>query len=84
VPYNFVNKNMDSTELLSYIEDFMIKYFSDYEVSVPIYRQDKIYNLKRQTVVKDIEIEAETVKISGFEPDGNFVNRIIAKDEDSE
>lgn len=82
--YNFVNKNMDSTELLSYIEDFMIKYFSDYEVSVPIYRQDKIYNLKRQTVVKDIEIEEETVKISGFEPDGNFVNRIIAKDEDSE
>ncbi|MCK1975487.1 GTPase HflX [Jeotgalicoccus huakuii] len=84
VPYNFVNKNMNSTELLSYIEDFMIKYFSDYEVSVPIYRQDKIYNLKRQTVVKDIEIEEETVKISGFEPDGNFVNRIIAKDEDSE
>ena len=84
VSYNFVNKNMDSTELLSYIEDFMIKDFTDYEVSVPIYRQDKIYNLKRQTVVKDIEIEAETVKISGFEPDGNFVNRIIAKDEDSE
>lgn len=84
VSYNFVNKNMDSTELLSYIEDFMIKYFSDYDVSVPIYRQDKIYNLKRQTVVKDIEIEEETVRISGFEPDGNFVNRIIAKDEDSE
>lgn len=84
VSYYFVNKNMNSTELLSYIEDFMIKDFTEYEVNVPIYRQDKIYNLKRQTVVKDIEIEAETVKISGFEPDGNFVNRIIAKDEDSE
>lgn len=84
VSYNFVNKNMESTELLSYIEDFMIKDFIEYEVNVPIYRQDKIYNLKRQTVVKDIEIEEETVKICGFEPDGNFVNRIIAKDEDSE
>lgn len=84
VPYYFVNKNMDSTELLSYIEDFMIRDFTEYEVSVPIYRQDKIYNLKRQTVVKDIEIDEETVRISGFEPDGNFVNRIIAKDEDSE
>ena len=83
-PFYFVNKDMPAQELLSYLEDFMVKSFTEYKVTTPLYRQDKIYNLKRQTVVKDVEIEDETVTIAGYEPAGNFVNRIIGKDEDSE
>ena len=78
----FVNKDMDGQVILQEVEDFMKEHFSAYSTSLPIARQDKLYRLKRQTIVTDTEINDDIIEIEGFEPRGDFVNRITAKDEE--
>ena len=66
------------------IETFMTKYFKEYETTIPLARQDKLYRLKRQTIVKEVDLDEENVNITGFEPEGNFSERITEKDDRSE
>jgi len=77
----FVNKDMDAQEILQELEDFMKDYFDSYTVNLPLRRQDKLYQLKRHTIVTDTELNDDTLTVEGFEPSGDFVNRITAKDE---
>ena len=83
-PHKFVNMNMPAQDILMDIENFMAKTFDEYNTSIPLARQDKLYSLKRQTIVKTVDIDDEKVKISGFQPEGNFVKRIVDKDDNRE
>lgn len=83
-PHHFVNKNMPAQDILMNIETFMTKYFKEYETTIPLARQDKLYRLKRQTIVKEVDLDEENVNITGFEPEGNFSERITDKDDRSE
>ena len=83
-PHQFVNMNMPAEEILMDVENFMTKYFAAYDAELPLSRQDKIYRLKRQTIVKILELDEEKVKVSGFEPEGNFAERIVEKDDERE
>lgn len=83
-PHQFVNMNMPAQDILMDVENFMTKYFDAYEAEIPLARQDKIYRLKRQTIVKALELDDEKVKVSGFEPEGNFAERIVEKDDERE
>ena len=79
----FVNKDMDGQVILQEVEDFMKEHFSPYSTNLPIARQDKLYRLKRQTIVTETELNDDIIEIEGFEPSGDFVNRITAKDEEA-
>ena len=79
----FVNKDMDGQVILQEVEDFMKEHFSPYSTNLPIARQDKFYRLKRQTIVTETELNDDIIEIEGFEPSGDFVNRITAKDEEA-
>lgn len=83
-PHKFVNMNMPAQEILTNIENFLTKHFEAYETEIPLARQDKVYQLKRQTIVKTVDLEEINVKITGYEPPGNFVERIVEKDDESE
>lgn len=83
-PHHFVNKNMPAQDILMNIETFMTKYFKAYETTIPLARQDKLYRLKRQTIVENVDLDEEKVNITGFEPEGNFSERITEKDDRSE
>lgn len=83
-PHHFVNKNMPAQDILMNIETFMTKYFKEYETTIPLARQDKLYRLKRQTIVENVDLDEEKVNITGFEPEGNFSERITEKDDRSE
>lgn len=83
-PHQFVNMNMPAQDILMDVENFMTKYFDAYDAEIPLARQDKIYRLKRQTIVKELKLDEEKVKVSGFEPEGNFAERIVEKDDERE
>ena len=83
-PHHFVNKNMPAQDILMNIETFMTKHFKAYETTIPLARQDKLYRLKRQTIVENVDLDEEKVNITGFEPEGNFSERITEKDDRSE
>ena len=83
-PHHFVNENMAAQDILMNIETFMTKHFKAYETTIPLARQDKLYRLKRQTIVENVDLDEEKVNITGFEPEGNFSERITEKDDRSE
>lgn len=82
--HKFVNMNMPAQDILMHIEDFLIKHFDAYDTQIPLERQDKLYQLKRKTIVKQVDLDEINVKITGYEPPGDFVERIVEKDDKSE
>lgn len=82
--HKFVNMNMPAQDILMHIEDFLTKHFDAYDTKIPLERQDKLYQLKRKTIVRQVDLDEINVKITGYEPPGNFVERIVEKDDERE
>lgn len=79
---HLVNKKMESSELLRILESFMKDYFNIYKTKVPAEEAQKLYDLKRRTIVTEEELEGETFYITGHAPEGNWVERIVRSNND--
>ena len=79
----YVNKDMLPQDILEVLEDFMKTYMEEYEAELPMSEPQKIYDLKRYTIVDEQEIdeEAGTYRLKGYEPPGSWSRRISERNE---
>lgn len=81
---HLVNKNMKTSELLSILENFMKEYFSSYHCKVPAGESQKLYDLKRRTIVTEETLDENIYTITGYAPEGDWVNRILGRHNNDE
>lgn len=82
--HEYVHKDMESQHILGLLETFMKKHMESYKAEIPLSEPQKLYDLKRHTIV-DKEIldeEAEVYRLEGHEPDGAWSKRIMERNEE--
>lgn len=82
--HQYVHKNMESFEILGMLEAFMKKYMEPYKTEIPLAEPQKLYDLKRHTIVDEemLDEDAEVYNIKGHEPEGAWSKRITERNEE--
>lgn len=80
-PHMYVNKFMEPKKIREALLELMQKHMTPYEITLDIQAQDTLYLLKKHTVVKEETINEETnqYEITGYEPAGDWVDRILKR-----
>ena len=76
-PSYFVNKDMGTQVLLGRLETFMTDAFRSYQCRIPAHESQKLYDIKRHTIVTEAVLSDNVYEIKGYSPEGNWVNRIL-------
>ncbi|WP_411844121.1 GTPase HflX [Salinicoccus sp. HZC-1] len=82
--HEFVHKNMESQDIQIMLETFMKKHMEPYKAALPLAETQKLYDLKRHTIVdeQELEEEEEMYRIKGYEPEGSWSKRIMERNEE--
>ena len=80
-PHQYVHKDMPVDVLNGYLEEFMKEYMDGYSVTVSLSEPQKLYDLKRYTIVESQELNdiQQYYHIKGYEPEGSWSKRIIER-----
>lgn len=80
-PHMYVNKFMEPKKIRAALIKLIQKHMTPYQITLDIQAQDALYQLKKHTIVSEEVINEETneYEISGFEPDGDWVQRILQR-----
>ncbi|MFC3419651.1 GTPase HflX [Salinicoccus hispanicus] len=83
-PHAYVNTGMPPMDILRILEDFMKTHMDKYEAELPLSEPQKIYDLKRYTIVDEqvLDDDTETYRMTGYEPPGAWSNRISGRNEE--
>lgn len=77
-PHMYVNKNMSGDKTREALLSLMIDQMDKYEVTLDVQEQQKLYELKKHTVVTESKLDEDgNYHIKGYEPDGNWTKRIL-------
>lgn len=82
--HQYVHKNMESQDILNMLETFMKKHMEPYKAEIPLSQPQKLYDLKRHTIVDEeiLDEESEAYQIKGHEPEGSWSKRIMERNEE--
>ncbi|MFB9861311.1 GTPase HflX [Salinicoccus siamensis] len=82
-PHAYVNKEMAGEEILDILENFLKETMEAYHVKLPISEPQKVYDLKRYTIVEEESLDEDdgSYTFKGFEPPGDWSRRIVQRGE---
>ncbi|WP_020008609.1 GTPase HflX [Salinicoccus albus] len=83
-PHQYVHKDMPGDVLNGYLEQFMKEYMGGYNVTVSLNEPQKLYDLKRYTIVESQALDdiQQYYHIKGYEPEGSWSKRITERNEE--
>lgn len=79
--HEYVHKDMAPGHINTLLEEFMKKHMEPYQVELPLTETQKLYDLKRHTIVEKeaLHEEVEEYHIEGYEPEGSWSKRIVER-----
>ena len=79
--HEYVHKDMAPGHINTLLEEFMKKHMEPYQVELPLAETQKLYDLKRHTIVEKeaLHEEVEEYHIEGYEPEGSWSKRIVER-----
>ncbi|WP_017548582.1 GTPase HflX [Salinicoccus carnicancri] len=79
--HEYIHKDMDSGYINALLEAFMKKHMEPYQTAIPLAETQKLYDLKRHTIVEEeiLQEEDEQYCIKGHEPEGSWSKRIVER-----